>query len=221
MKNIMTGTYLHNDELHSFNFATNLSAYSKLIFVNSVADTLVDENRYDSIVRDLIFDFNIIRVFTDIDTSFVNIIDDEGNVINPIIPIECFLEETNIVEIIKENMNIGLLDELNDAVNKTIEYRTGIRFNPLNDAIASLVNTIERKISEIDLDSVMEMANIFSGLTGDITPESIVNAYLSSDTHKKNMTEIEESKKQKSEFAENMNDAIKSVNNQNKSKTKK
>lgn len=197
MKNIMTGTYLYNDELRSFNFATNLSAYSKLIFVNSVVDILVDENRYDSIVRDLIFDFSIIRVFTDINTSFVNIRDDDGNVINPIIPIERFLEETNIVEIIKTNMNIGLLDELNDAVNKTIEYRTGIRFNPLNDALANLVNTIENKISEIDLDSMMEMANVFSGLTGDITPESIVNAYLSSDTHKKNMAEIEESKKNK------------------------
>ena len=60
------------------------------MFVNSVVDTLIDDDSYNSIIKDLIFDFNIIRVFTDIDTSFINVKDDDGNDVNPIIPIERF-----------------------------------------------------------------------------------------------------------------------------------
>lgn len=211
MKNMMTGTYTYNDESYNFNFITRLSAFEKLIFVNSVVDTLVGDNRYDSIVKDLIFDFNIVRVFTNIDTSFVNVRDDDNNVINPIIPIEQFLEETNVVKIVKVNMENGLLDELNKAVDKSIEYRTGIHPSPIADSIASLLSILEKKISEIDLGNAMEMVQKFAGMTGELTPESIVNAYMASDLHQKNLEEIAESKKQKAEFAEDMDKAIKGV----------
>lgn len=191
----MTGAYIRNGESCDFNFYTSLSAYDKMVFVNSVVDTIVDDNSYDYIIRDLIFDFNIIRVFTDINTSFVNAKDDDENFINPIIPIEQFLEETNIVDIVKANMEYGLLDELNKAVDKSIEYRTGIHQSPINDAIVSLLSTLEKKINDIDLDGMMNMAQKLAGIAGDITPESIVNAYIGSDVHKKNLAEIAASKK--------------------------
>lgn len=208
MKNTMIGTYIRNDESYNFNFYTNLSAFDKLVFVNSVVDTLIDDDSYNSIIKDLIFDFNIIRVFTDIDTSFINVKDDDGNDVNPIIPIERFLEETNICDIVKVNMEVGLLDELNKAVNRSIEYRTGIHTNPLNEALTSLINTLEKKINEVDLDSVMGMVQKFSDMTGDITPDSIMNAYMESDVYKKNMAEIEDAKKRKAEFAKDMDKAI-------------
>lgn len=196
MKNIKTGTYIYNDETHNFKFATDLSAYRKMMFVNYVVNSLVDDYRYDSIVRDIIFDFGIISIFTDIDTSFINVKDDDGNYINPIIFIEPFLEETNIVEIVKANIEDGLINELNNAVNKSIEYRTGIHPNPLNEVLASLLSTFERKINEVDLDSMMDMAQKFVGMTDELTPESIMNAYINSDVHKKNLEEIAESKKE-------------------------
>lgn len=195
MKNIKTGTYTHNEETYNFNFATDLSAYKKLMFTSYVTNSLVDEDSYDSIVRDLIFDFSIVSIFTNIDTSFINVEDDEGNVINPIIFIEQFLEETNVVDIVKANMIDGLLEELNKAVDKSIEYRTGIHPNPLNDALVSLVNTFEKRINEVNLSDAMSMAQKFMGMTEELTPENVVNAYLKSDIHKKNLTEIEESKK--------------------------
>ena len=195
MKNIKTGTYTYNEESYIFNFATNLSAYKKLMFVNYVVNSLVDEDSYDSIVRDLIFDFSIVSIFTDIDTSFINAKDDDGNTINPIIFIEQFLEETNVVDIVKANMIDGLLEELNNAVDKSIEYLTGIHPNPLNDALVSLVNTFEKRINEVNLNDAMSMAQKFMGMTEELTPESVVNAYLKSDIHKKNLAEIEESKK--------------------------
>lgn len=211
MKNVMNGVYTYNNEIYNFNFATDISAFKKLYFVNAVTDSIVDDKRYNSVVRDLIFDFNIIRVFTDIDTSFVNTKDDDGNTINPIIPIEQFLEESNVVDIIKANMKDGLLDELNTAVDKSIQYLTGIHPSPIADSLAKLLSTIEKKVNEVDLDSMMDMAKKFGGMTEDFTLDNVVNAYMNSDYHKNNLAEIEELKKQKAEFAEDMDKAIKLV----------
>lgn len=196
-KEMNKGVYTYNDETLSFNFITSLSAYDKLIFVNAVVDTIINGNRYDFIVKDLITDFTIIRFFTDVDTSFINQKDDEGNDINPIIFIEQFLDETNIVEIVKANMKFGLLEELNNAINLAIQYRTGIHPNYLNDALASLVSTLEKKINEVDPSEMMKMAQKFAGMTEDFTLENAISYYMNSDVHKKNLEEIAEVKSNK------------------------
>lgn len=199
MKETKTGVYTRNGEDFSFNFYTDLSSANKLKFVNSVVDLIVDDRHYNYVIKDLVTDFYIIDIFSDYDTSdlksssfFVN-------------DVENLLEETNIVDIIKANMKDGLLEELNKAVDNSIEYLTGIHTSPLNDALSSLVNALEKKINEIDLDSMMEMVNVFSGMTGEFTPESIVNAYMNSDIHKKNIVELEEAKKRKSKIIEDAN----------------
>lgn len=220
MKNIMNGAYVRNDELVDFNFATDLSAYKKMLFVNYVVNSIVDEDRYDFIIKDLVFDFGLIEIMTDVDTSFINVEDEDGNAVNPIIFIEQFLEETNIVDIVKANMEIGLLDELNNAVDKSIEYHTGIHPNVISDALSNLIKTIDNKVKEFDLDGMMDMAKLFTGMTEDFTTENIVNAYMESDIHKNNVIEIEESKKQRVEFAEDMDNAIKMTDGADKTKSK-
>lgn len=196
MKEMKNGVFTYNNESYNFEFKTSLSAYDKQIFVKTVVGNLVDDAGYDVVIKDLIFDFVIIEVFTNIDTSFINMEDDEGNDINPIIPIEHFLEETNVVDIVKENMETGLLDELNRAVDLDIQYLTGIHPNPINEAITSLISTIEKKIGEVDLDSMMSMAQKFAGMTEDFTLDNIVNAYMNSDIHKNNLAEIKEAKEE-------------------------
>lgn len=188
------GVFDYKNESYEFNFKTSLSAYDKLVFVKTVVSSLVDNDGYNSIVKDLIFDFAIVELFTNIDTSFINIKDDDGNDIHPIIPIEHFLDNSNIVDIVKANMEIGLLDELNRAVDMDIQYITGIHPNPLSEAIASLVSTLEEKIDEVDLNSMMDMAKKFASMTEDFTVENAVNAYMNSDVHMKNLAEIEEAK---------------------------
>lgn len=185
------GAYILNDKYYDFNFVTNLSAADKLNFVNSVVDLIVDENSYNSIIRDIIFDFYIVDIMTDVDTTelkksltFLNDVED-------------FLFSTNIVEIVRANAFPTIFDELNIAVDKSIQYLTGIHPSPISDSIASLVSAIEKKINDIDTSSMMEMANVFSRMTGEITPESIVNAYLSSDIYKKNLNETVEVKNDK------------------------
>ena len=194
MKEMKSGIFTYNDESYNFDFKTSLSAHDKQIFVRTVVDNIVGADGYDVVIKDLIFDFVIIEMFTNIDTSFINAKDDNGDDINTVIIIEHFLEETNVVDIVKANIDSGLLDELNRAVDLNIQYLTGINPNPLNEAVAKLVSTIEKKINETDLDSMMDFAQKFSGMTEDFTIENIVNAYMNSDTHKKNLEEIEEIK---------------------------
>lgn len=205
----MTGSYVYNGEIINFDFYTNLSAASKVGFVSSVTNTLVGEN-YNYIIKDLIFDYMIIKLFTTVDTSEI---DKSANLVNMI---EEFLYETNIVDIVKANVKNGLIEELKEAVDLNIEYRTGIHTNPLNQALTNLVNTLENKVNSIDLDSAMEMAKMFSGMTDELTPENIVKAYTSSDIFKKNMVELEDSKKQKSEIANNLDKAVKSTKKKSK-----
>ena len=210
MKEVKTGTYTriteNGDETYNFNFYTDLSAANKTKFVNSVIDILVDDNHYNSVIRNLLFDFYIIDIFTDIDTtelvtsaSFLN-------------DVEKFLEETNVVEIVKANVSPSLFDELNEAVNKSIQYLTGIYTNPLNEALASLFSTLERKVNEIDLSDMIGMAQKFANMTDDFTLENAMNVYMNSDTHKKNLADIMEAKNKRAEFAEDLDKAIKLVN---------
>lgn len=194
MKEMKNGVFTYNDESYNFDFKTSLSAHDKLLLVKTVVNNLIDDGGYDVIIRDLIFDFAVIEVFTNIDTSFINMKDDYGNAIDPIILIEHFLEETNVADIVKENMEVGLLDELNHAIDLNIQYITGIHPNPLNEALSTLVSTLEKKINEVDLDSMMDMAQKFAGMTDDFTLENIVNAYMNSDTHQENLAEIAEAK---------------------------
>lgn len=217
MKNVKTGTYFYNEENYNFNFATDLSAYRKMMFVNDVVNTIIDGDRYDSIVRDLIFDFGLVSILTNIDISFIHQTDDKGSPINPIVFIEQFLEETNVVDIVKANMKVGLLDELNKAVDKSIEYKTGIHPSPLNEALASLINTLEKKVNEFDMSSAMEMVQKFAGMAGDLNVDSIVDAYLNSDTHKNNLDEIAKAKASKNEINidENLGEVIRTVVKEN------
>lgn len=209
MKEMKMGVYTKGKETFNFNFYTTLSASNKVTFVNSVVNTIVGDD-YNSIIRPMIFDFMIVRMMTDIDTSFIN------NSEDTIDAIEQFLSETNIVDIVEANMEDSLIDELNTAVDKAIEYRTGIHLSSIDEVLVSLFKTLEKKINEFDLDSMMGMAQKFAGITGEITPESIIDAYMNSDVHKKNIVEIEDAKRQRAEFAEDLDKAIKLVKEENK-----
>lgn len=198
MKNVKTGAYIKDEETIDFSFGTDLSVFEKQKFVNSVVSLVVDEQHYNSVLRDLIFDFYVVDTLTDIDTTelkqspyFVN-------------DVEQFLEDTNIVDIVKANATPTLFDELNNAVDKSIEYLTGIHPSPLNEALASLVFTLEKKVNGFDMGSAMSMVQKFASMTGKLTPESVVNAYIASDVHQKNLDEIAESKAEKDEIVEQL-----------------
>ena len=225
MKETKLGIYTYNDKTHNFNFVTNLSANKKRIFVRTVVGALIDGMDYDSVLRDIIFDYTTILMFTDINMSFIRTKGEDGEVITDMELLEEFLLETDIVEIVRANAFPTLFEELNKAVDKSIEYRTGIHPSPIADSLASLINTLEKKINEIDLNSAMEMAQKFSGMTSEFNLDNLVNAYMNSDLHQKNLDEITESKKNKNnkknkkneiKIDENLGEAIRTVVKENK-----
>lgn len=183
---VKMGVYNKNGEENIFNYYVTLRAVDKIKFINYVTNTLVGDN-YNSVIRNLIFDYAIIDIFTDIDTS------DIDNSIDPINDIEDLLDETNIVDIVKANTP-ELIDELNKAVDDNIAYRTGIHKNPIAESLSNLLNTINAKVSGIDTEKMMEMAEILSNVSGELTADKAIDAYFKSDVFKQRQNELIESR---------------------------
>lgn len=184
-KNVKTGAYTYKNESIPFNFYTELRAVDKIKFINAVCDTLIDTNYY-SVIRDLVFDFQIINVFTDV------VVPELQDSPSPISIIEEFLDDTNIVEIVKANVDKKLIAELEKAVDENIEYRTGIHKNTLEDALTSLLHTVEQKINDVDTEGMMEMAMKLNSISDELTPERILQAYSETDMFKNRIYEKEQ-----------------------------
>lgn len=172
---IMTGAYTDTktNKETLFTFKTNISVKEKIQFVSDVTALIIGEN-YFSFLKDLIFDFEIINVFTDIDVSEIL------NASDAIDEIENIVTNTKIAEIVKSNVDTAILDELKIAVNSNIEYKTGVHNNIIEDTIVQLLSSVKSKIDGIDTETVLQMAETLSTLSNNVTSEGIVNAYANS-----------------------------------------
>ena len=183
MKNeVMSGVYTQNGEEINFVFYTKLKAKDKIKFVNTVTNILVGDF-YNSIIRNLIFDFEFINMFTDIDVA------DMEESPDMLSEMEEFLEKTNAVEVIKSNA-AELIEELSKAVDENIEYKTGIHKNSFVESLAHLLGTLERKISTIDTEEMMKAAQVLGSLSGEINTQDIFKAYGESDLFKERFVQI-------------------------------
>lgn len=175
---VKTGVYTLDGEDTPFAFYTSLNAYRKAQFVNSVSDMLIGDN-YNYVIRDLAFDFCIVAIFTDIDTSEVQDADDG------ITAMEEFVDKFKpVVDIVKANSVDGALDELHTAIDLNIEYRTGIHINPISSSLANLIDTLTSKFDGFDLDKMMEIAEPMSKIAGELTPEKMLDAYAKTNIFK-------------------------------------
>lgn len=175
---IKTGVYTLDGEDTPFAFYTSLNAYRKSQFVVSVSNILVGDN-YNYVIRDLAFDFCIVAIFTDIDTADVQDADDG------ITAMEEFVEKFKpVIDIVKANVEDGVLDALHTAIDLNIEYRTGIHINPISSSIASFIDTIERKVDGIDLNSMMDLAQSMAGISDELTADKLLDAYAKTNIFK-------------------------------------
>ena len=179
MKNeVKTGVYTIDGKDNPFAFYTSLNAYRKSQFVVSVCNTLVGDN-YNYVLDDLVFDYFIVAIFTDIDVSEVQKSD------NGISAIEEFVEKFKpVIDTVKANAVDGVLDELRKAIDLNIEYRTGIHINPISSSLANLLDTLNNKFSGFDLDKMMEIAEPMSKIAGELTPEKMLDAYAKTNIFK-------------------------------------
>lgn len=175
---IKTGVYTIDDNDTPFAFYTSLNAYRKSQFVVSVCNTLVGDN-YNYVLDDLVFDYFIVAIFTDIDVSEVQKSD------NGISAMEEFVEKFKpVIDTVKANVVDGVLDELRKAIDLNIEYRTGIHINPISSSLANLLDTLNNKFSGFDLDKMMEIAEPMSKIAGELTPEKMIDAYAKTNIFK-------------------------------------
>lgn len=184
MNEIKTGFYNYNGEDVEFNFNVSPSYAKQSEFVNAVVDSLIGDT-YNYILKDLIFDYMIISVFTDVDVSYIKKCNSSSQTIDLI---EELLMNSNIVDIVKNNLGVKLVSKLEDAVNKSIEYKTGIHCNPISDAIANLINTLDEKANNFNLDSdeMLEVANALINMKDEFTADKIIEAYARSEFKKNN-----------------------------------
>lgn len=182
---IKTGVYTLDGEDTPFAFYTSLSAYRKSQFVVSVCNTLIGDN-YNYVINDLVFDYFIVAIFTDIDVSEVQKSD------NGITAMEEFVEKFKpVVDIVKANSVDGVLDELHKAIDLNIEYRTGIHINPISSSLANLIDTLTSKFNSFDLDKMMEIAEPMSKIAGELTPEKMLDAYAKTNIFKEHWGDSE------------------------------
>lgn len=179
MKNeFKNGVYTKGEKTFEFSFITDLSASKKMDFVNSVVGYVVTDSDYNFVIKDIIFDFEIIHKFTNYNISDIKEADDTLGAI------EELLNTTNIVEIVKENMVSGLYDELVKAVNLDIQYKTGIHSNDIIVAVERILDTIEEKVKDIDTKNIDEFIKIFNSVSGEMTPDKLLEAFAKSDMYK-------------------------------------
>lgn len=182
---IKTGVYTLDGEDTPFAFYTSLNAYRKSQFVVSVCNTLIGDN-YNYVLNDLVFDYFIVAIFTDIDVSEVQKSD------NGISAMEEFVEKFKpVVDIVKANSVDGVLDELHNAIDLNIEYRTGVHINPISSSLANLIDTLTNKFNDFDLDKMMEIAEPMSKIAGELTPEKMLDAYAKTNIFKEHWGDSE------------------------------
>ena len=185
MKNFKyTGFYGNTEnDMNEFHYNVELTAEEKIQFVCGVVNMMIGDH-YNYIVRDMLFDYSIISVFTDYDLT--SIVKSEHAVMD----IENLLATTNIVDQVKMAMDESLINELNFAIDRDIEYKTGIRMNSVENSIAKFIDTLTQKMKQSDLQNIMK--DIFKNMNA----ENVVNAYMKSDIFKQRNTEIVNAKKQ-------------------------
>lgn len=179
---MVVSTYINNGVETEFSYYTNPSMSSKISFVTSVVNIVVGDDFYYPMIRDMVFDFCLVSYFSDID-PYVSA--DVNGAEDTIDDVERFLENTNAALVMREGMEPDVIMELEDCVDKEIEYRTGIHPMPLTNAVASLLNMVEKKFSNFNVDNLNSMARVLGNMSGEITPDKMLEAYANSDVFRK------------------------------------
>lgn len=195
---LRTGAYINESgQKIDFDYYTDIPIVKKVSFVNSVVNTVVGDN-YISILRDLIFDFRLVDMFTDIDVSEI------ADSPNSLTRIEEFLD-SGIADIVKASINQNVLDELNKSVDDSIQYKTGIHRSELMTALTSLVNSLDNTVNNLNSEDMMEIAKKLNTVSDTLTTDNIMQSYVNSNMFGKTIDEIKEQRDKENHMIEEVN----------------
>ena len=191
-----TGTYEINGEEKSFNFKTTLNAVERMSFVDGVVKTIINDT-YEYIIRDMMFDYIVIRMFTDVDCSEIEECEHAHVAMNMI---EDLVYGTSIASTVKLYAGEALLNELNKAIDYSIQVKTGIVLNPASDILVSILKLVEEKLASYDNDGITDMVKLFSGMDkADFNVNAALQAYANSDAFKAQQKVLQEAAAERAE----------------------
>ena len=179
-----TGYYNRGDEGVEFHYNVELDAESKLRFVANMTGLLVGEH-YNGIIKDMLFNYTLVSEFTDIDLSVIHKSE------NAVYEMEKFFDNTDLADQLMHVIDEALINELNDAIAKDIEYKTGIRINSFESSFSRFIDALTKKINMTDVDGVLK------SVLNNMSPDKVIEAYMNSDIFKKRNAEIVKARKTK------------------------
>ena len=162
-----------------FKYRTELTLQQKVSFVNFVLGVIFDDDYCFSIIKNEVFDIALIYMFTDV-------LKYEEDFTFSLNNIEEMLNTTNVIEILKKEIDNDLIKDLNEVIDMNIAYKTGVNVNSISTSFSSLLKTIENKVSDFDVDEFSNTLKKFGDITNGMSPDKIMELYTKTDAYKKN-----------------------------------
>ena len=162
-----------------FKYRTELTLQQKVSFVNFVLGVIFDDDYCFSIIKTEVFDIALIYMFTDV-------LKYEEDFTFSLNNIEEMLNTTNVIEILKKEIDNDLIKDLNEVIDINIAYKTGVNVNSISTSFSSLLKTIENKVSDFDVDEFSNTLKKFGDITNGMSPDKIIELYTKTDAYKKN-----------------------------------
>lgn len=182
--------YTYNGEDVEFQYSSSATYLEQITFVNTVTSVVANED-YMPLLKDIIFNYTLVSMFTDID---VTMFETKGNV--DIDTFADFDKQTGVSDFLKSVIDEDIIYSLNDSVDCNIAYKTGIHRDSVSTAIVDLIKVAERKLSawdgNIDSKEVAKFIEKFN--VSDLNAESVVKTYLNTDIHKNKVSDVVEAK---------------------------
>lgn len=167
---------------YEYTYKTDLSLKEKAEFVVLVTNKVVSEH-YNKTMYNFVFDLELILMFADIDIEKTVLgVYENADDWEYIFALQRFMTKTTVLSEIKDGIRPGLLDELKEAVDCNIEYKTGIQLNRVEDAIMGLIDLLSEKVKSlvIDSDSAKKIVELFPRFVKNTSSQEIINAIASS-----------------------------------------
>ena len=162
-----------------FKYRTELTLQQKVSFVNFVLGVIFDDDYCFSIIKNEVFDIALIYMITDV-------LKYEEDFTFSLNNIEEMLNTTNVIEILKNEIDKDLIKDLNEVIDINIAYKTGVNVNSISTSFSSLLKTIENKVSDFDVDEFSNTLKKFGDITNGMSPDKIMELYTKTDAYKKN-----------------------------------
>lgn len=180
----MTATYVYNDEMYNYNYAKNIKPLQAISLIKNVTDVVIDMSDafiYIATLKDIIFDYCLIDVFTDIDISFLE--DDLDKIYD-------FVINTDIAETIKSNAENSIIQNLEKDINQSIQLKTGIKVNSIEDTMVNVIKemTDNINIADFNTNKISDLINSVKAMNDNselFTPDKIIEAFANTEKYRK------------------------------------